>query len=119
MTGLAKNVAEERMRQEGRCGWRACSASDWEFPTTGPRAGGGVERYTARGALLFHRSDNDGGTSSLKGNSGSDTPPGDALAHEPSGYGTGARAVVFDLDGNAIGIAEVGKTTVYMDEGAT
>jgi len=119
MTGLTKILAEGRMRRESRGDWRACSAGDAEFPKTGPCAGGGVERHTAGGALLFHRSDNDGDTSSLKGNSGWDTPLLDASTHEPFGYGTSARAVVFDLDGNAIGIAEVGKTTVYMDEGAT
>ena len=100
MAGLAKSVAEGRMRRESRGAWRACSAGDAEFPKTGPRAGGGAERYTAGGDLLFQCSDNNGDTSSLKGNSGRGTPPGDALAHDPFGYGS-----------------EINKSTVYMDAG--
>ena len=34
-------------------------------------------------------------------------------------FGPGAQPVVFVLGGNGTGIAEVGKPTVYMDEGAT
>ena len=100
MTGLTKILAEGRMRRESRGDWRACSAGDAEFPKTGPCAGGGVERYTAGDALLFHRSDNDGGTSSLKGNSGWDTPLLDASTHEPFGYGS-----------------EIGKTTIFIGAG--
>ncbi len=61
MLGLAKNVAERRMRREGRGAW---------------------------GALLFHGSDNGGDTSSLKADSVRDTPPADTLAHDPYGNGS-------------------------------
>ena len=53
-----------------------------------------------------------GDTSSLKGNSGRDTPPGDVSTHDPYHNGTGARPVVFDLSGNGIG-----KSTIFIGAG--
>jgi len=63
MMGLAKIVAEGRMRREGRCAWRACSAGDAEFPKTGPCAGGGAERRVADGGsgVMFHDPDRSSG----------------------------------------------------------
>ena len=67
-------------------------------------------------AVLFCAPDN---TSSLKGNCGRDTPLRDVSTHDPYHNGTEAQPVVFDLDGNGIGIARISKSTFYMGEGAT
>ncbi len=68
--------------------------------------------HGGRGGFTPSAGGGHGDTSSLKGNSGRDNPPGDVSTHDPYHNGTGARPVVFDLSGNGIG-----KSTIFIGAG--